>query len=226
VLDDPNATFFGQWKRIDNEDIILTLYADGANRQIALWDATPFPIGTPPVAVITSGPGRRQDPALWFDPATSRYSLVTLRAPVEGGPNVAEVWQRIAGVWTYLYEFDAGDAGETMSGFDYLQSPEPFVYQNLSYFAFLTSNAADFLDPNGKGNIRITRVDARGPPSYFKRLNESLELRKRIEAEIHYPTNDSPVAFYTQKAEGDDGALQGCNPGDNMLRRARTGVAD
>jgi hypothetical protein len=37
VLDDPNATQFGQWVRIDNEDLILTQYdlADGS-RQIAL----------------------------------------------------------------------------------------------------------------------------------------------------------------------------------------------
>jgi hypothetical protein len=49
-------------------------------------------------------------------------------------------------------------------------------------------------------------------------------MRKRIEAEVHFPTNDSPVIIYTHKAEEQDGIGEGCNVGDNMLRRARTDI--
>jgi hypothetical protein len=39
---------------------------------------------------------------------------------------------------------------------------------------------------------------------------------------MHFPTNDSPIVFYTQTAEGPEGD---CDAGDNMLFRARTLVS-
>jgi hypothetical protein len=223
LIDDANATGFGQWKRIDNVDVILTLYDEGANRQVALYALD----GTPAFEVITSGTGTRLGPALWLDPATGRYTLVVLR-DVGGQPpsNVAEIWQRNPQTlnWVKLYEFDAADVGETDSELVWLQSMEPFIYQGVSYLVFQTSSSNNFLAEQ-VSHVRIMRVDEESP-TYFKRVSqiEEGEERKRTESEVHHPTNDSPAIFYTQEAVGQDDGGAGCSAGDNMLRRARTGV--
>jgi hypothetical protein len=164
VIDDANATGFGQWERIDNEDFILTLYDDPqGNRQIALYDLTPFPIGTPPFQVITSGEDYSPGAALWLDPASGRYTLVALRLGDPPTSNVAEVWQRFpSGVWIKQYEFVAGDVGESAPTFVWLQSLEAFTYQNFSYLVFQTSTASSFLEDQDS-NVRIVRVEQRLP---------------------------------------------------------------
>jgi hypothetical protein len=102
-----------------------------------------------------------------------------------------------------------------------VQSPELFSYQSRLYVAFVTSTDSDFFDLPGEtqdGNIRISRIESAGAPT-FTLLSDDTLLRKRVEPEIHYPTNDAPVVIYTQKAEGSE---FGCENGNNMLFRART----
>ena len=103
-----------------------------------------------------------------------------------------------------------------------MQSPEPFVYRGRLYVAFVTSDTGDFASLT-RGNIRITRLDPGGaPPTFFKLLDDDTIERKRLEPEIHFPTNDSPVVYFMQRAtaQGEDG----CAPNSVMLRRARTGL--
>jgi hypothetical protein len=65
-----------------------------------------------------------------------------------------------------------------------------------------------------------------GQLQFYDALSDEATERKRIEPEVHYPTNDSPVIYYTQKAANPNGQSEfGCTNGSNMLRRARTGVA-
>jgi hypothetical protein len=118
-----------------------------------------------------------------------------------------------------MYDFDAADAGETNPNLRFVQSPEFYTWRNRLYFAFLTSDTDSF-STTTRGNLRVTRVESSGPPTYFRLLNDESIERKRTEPEIHYPANDAPVVFYTLRTEvaGEDG----CNANNNTLRRART----
>jgi len=221
ILDDPNAVDFSAWALINNEYFMVLQYGppDG-DQQVALYDVTP-PYQNPRLKVVTSGPGVRSEAAIRVDPASGRYTLFAVN-DAGGGANVMEIYQRIAGVWTHLYDFDAAQAGEGNPLLAYVQSPEPFVYRNRLYLAFVTADTSDFSTLT-KGNIRITRIDPGGqPPTFFKLLSDASLERKRFEPEIHFPTNDRPVVFYVQRTEvqGEDG----CNANSATLRRARTGL--
>jgi hypothetical protein len=115
--------------------------------------------------VITSGPGSRDAAIYRTDPATGRPTIFTVNAV--GAANVMEVYQRIGNAWTHLYDFDAASVGETDPGKPYVQSPEPFVSAGRLYVAFVTSDTPDF-STTLKGNIRITRIDATGPPTFSR----------------------------------------------------------
>jgi hypothetical protein len=220
IIADPEVTFLGPWARIGNRDFMLALKGppDG-DQQVILYAVTP-PFHGSRLQVITSGPGSRDAAIYRTDPATGRPTIFTVNAV--GVANVMEVYQRIGNAWTHLYDFDAASVGETDPGKPYVQSPEPFVSAGRLYVAFVTSDTPDF-STTLKGNIRIARIDATGPPTFYRVLSDETLDRKRTEPEIHYPTNDAPVVFYSQKVavDGEDG----CNLGDNMLRRARTGLA-
>jgi hypothetical protein len=172
------------------------------------------------VQVITSGPGSRSGAIYSLDPVTRRPTMFAVNTV--GAANVMEVYQRIGSTWTHLYDFDAASVGETNPELAYVQSPEPFVSAGRLYLAFVTSDTDDF-STTLKGNIRIARIDATGPPTFYRALSDETLERKRTEPEIHYTANDGPVVFYSQKAAvaGEDG----CNLGDNTLRRARTLLA-
>jgi hypothetical protein len=217
VIDDPNVTGFGRWAEIGGQPFLVVIYGPlDAENQVALYDVTP-PYRQPPLQIVTSGPGIRSEAAATVDPASGRPTVVT--ANTIGDANVLEVYQRIDGVWTHLYDFDAAQAGETNPSLAFVQSAEFFSWRNRLYFAFLTSDTDSFATTT-RGNLRITRVEPEGPPTYFKVLNDESIQRKRTEPEIHFPSNDAPVVFYTLRTEvpGEDG----CNANNNTLRRART----
>ena len=217
VINDANVTAFGRWARFDNQPFLVVLYGPtDADNQAAVYDVTP-PYLEPPLKIVTSGSGIRTEATVAVDPASGRPTLV---ASTEfGDTNVFEVYQRVAGVWTHMYDFDAAQAGETNPNLAFVQSPEFFTWRNRLYFAFITSDTDSF-STTTRGNVRVTRVESNGPPSYFRLLNDEAIERKRTEPEIHYPTNDAPVVFYTLRTEvnGEDG----CNAYNNTLRRART----
>jgi hypothetical protein len=220
VINDPKAVDFSHWVLVNGEYFIMLQYGpEGGDQQAALYDVTP-PYQRPRVKVMTSGPGVRTEGWVRFDPASGRYTLITVNQV--GGISVMEIYQRIAGVWTHLYDINAAEAGETNPELAFLQSPEPFVYRGRLYVAFVTSDTGDFATLT-RGNIRITRLDPGSvPPTFFKLLNDDSVERKRLEPEIHFPTNDSPVVYYMQRAAAESG--DGCAPNSVTLRRARTGL--
>jgi len=220
LIQDRKAVDFSHWVLVNGEYFIVLQYGpEGGDQQAALYDVTP-PIQQPRVRVMTSGPGVRTEGWVRLDPASGRYTLITVNQV--GGISVMEVYQRISGVWTHLYDINAAQAGETNPELAFVQSPEPFVYRGRLYVAFVTSDTGDFATLT-RGNIRITRLDPGGaPPTFFKLLDDDTIERKRLEPEIHFPTNDSPVVYFMQRAtaQGEDG----CAPNSVMLRRARTGL--
>lgn len=219
VIADANVSFIGPWARIGGEDFIMALYGppDG-DRQVALYDVTP-PFTGPRLTIVTGGPGNRTEAAFRTDPATGRATIFA--TTTVGATNVMEVWQRIGGTWSFRYSFDAAAIGETNPALSWVQSPEPFVAGGKLYLAILTSDTDEF-STTTQGNLRIARIDPDGPPTFFKVLNDESIVRKRTEPEIHYTANDGPVVFYTMKT-AEDGE-EGCDLGNNTMRRARTAL--
>ena len=220
VIGDASVVSAGPWVRIGNRDFLMALYGPPeAERQVVLFAVTPtFP--GPRMQTVTSGPGTRTEAAFRVDPATGRPTVIAVNTI--GSANVVEVYQRIGSVWTHLYDFDAASVGETNPELPYVQSPEPFVSANRLYIAFVTSDTNTFSTIT-KGNIRVARIRAGGPPTNSSVLNDETLERKRLEPEIHYSSNDGPIVFYMQRAEV--AGEEGCDLGDNMLRRARTRLA-
>jgi hypothetical protein len=216
LINDPNVAAVGAWARIGNRDFLLVYGPPDADQQVAIYALTP-PFAGRRLQVITSGPGSRSEAAFRVDPTTGRPTVLAINTI--GSANVMEVYQRIGTAWIHLYDFDAASVGETDPELAYIQSPEPFVSANRLWVAFVTSDTDEYATTT-KGNIRIARLERNGPPTLYRALNDETVVRKRIEPEIHYTSNDGPVVFYTQRAEVAD--EEGCNLGDSMLRRART----
>jgi hypothetical protein len=227
LVRDDSVDSSGKWVEVDGRVWLLgSIGADGVpDTQVALAD----PDVVPPVFTsITSGTGVRGEAAVWFDPASGSYLLsYRWRAAPVTTSNEMRVHRRdeTTGAWSAepFLTFTAIDAeGDPTTPRVWILSNEPFVDgAGNSYLAFSTGDQASFSSVTD-GNVWYVNVDAAGATQpQFVRVNETTNVTNRMEPELHYPSNDGPVVFYTQIAQPGDPQ---CQPNDPTVRRARTGL--
>lgn len=171
-------------------------------RQVFRYD-----IGNPEPKQLTFDPGRKKGTLMWEAPEYGREKIfLTL------------VNERRVDIYRFLdednngvYEWTVINSIDPPSDWDWLWSPEPFVYQGKSYIVMQVTPAKDQASYDFPTEIWIAGIDPANP--FYRKISDDLPVNRK-DPEI-FITENGPYAYILRAKPG------GMSP---MIYRLDTGL--
>lgn len=171
-----------RWAEAENT-IVTTIVINNV-RQVATVDTL-----TGEVTQVTTGQAQKSLPIMWYAPEFGAH-LILARI----GNQVAGVYQDLGSGWERI------NLIELPSPRPFIHSPEPFVYNGVSYIVAVAADTIEGndvfpLQPSGPTDIWIANIDPQNP--FYRQVSVTNNEQNRIDPEV-VMLNSGPAVYYSE----------------------------